>query len=55
MAWNKQCLIADALFTPLDKEARSKMLKHLIKTGAQLILLETEILYGAEKFNIIRL
>ena len=55
MAWNKQCLIADALFTPLDKEARSKMLKHLIKTGAQLILLETEMISGTEKFNIIGL
>ena len=55
MTWNKQCLIADALFAQLDKEARSKMLKHLIKTGAQLILLEKELISGAEKFNIVRL
>lgn len=52
---NKQCIVTDTLFTRLDNEARQKMLKYLIKTGAQLILLELEIPSGAEKFNIIKL
>ncbi len=52
---NTQCLVTDTLFTQLDGESRSKMLKYLIKTGAQLVLMELEVLKGAEKFNVIKL
>ncbi len=55
MELNKQCIVTDTLFTRLDKEERLKMLKYLIKTGAQLILLDLEVPSGAEKFNIIKL
>ena len=55
MTLEKQCLVTDGLFAGLDEEARLKMVKYLMKTGAQLILLEKEILPGTEKFNIIKL
>ena len=55
VALDKQCLVTDGLFARLAEETRLKMVKYLVKSGAQLILLETQILPGTEKFNIIEL